>query len=334
MPIVAMTTFIIFISFALNRMNKLKTSNKNLKAISECTAFTISKTDFKVKLQNAILTIEGLLPFVYCGIYLTREKYTSLYPTCYKCNDLMNLNDLKFSTIQANSIYSEIMSGMIIHKESKYFMSSIPAVSNLSKIIKYIAAVPIQDSDKTIGFTLICFDKYLDIDEELQLISILGSHMGMVNYHIDTNIKNNLISYKSYDGLTRYIDFNIKHKIFFTLAVIEIENYKEIIEKYNSDFYEAYKLELSRLIYSFLSAKDIMLCFEKEDIYIVFNLLDSANAQCKLTQIAEFLENFRFKDTLLKTSIFYTYSEYPMDGVSGDEMLANVYRKLQSIKSA
>ena len=77
-----------------------------------------------------------------------------------------------------------------------------------------------------------------------------------------------------------------------------------------------------------------MLCFEKEDIYIVFNLLDSANAQCKLTQIAEFLENFRFKDTLLKTSIFYTYSEYPMDGVSGDEMLANVYRKLQSIKSA
>jgi GGDEF domain-containing protein len=333
-PIVAMTAFIIFISFALNGMNKLKTSNRNLKAISECSALTISKADFKVKLQNALQTIQYMLPFVYCGIYLTREKYTSLYPTCYKCNDFANIEDLKFFATQDNSVYAQIMSGMILHKESRYFTSCLPIVNNFSDKIKYTAAVPIKNSDATAGFVLLCFDRYLDIDEELQLISLLGTHIGMVNYHIATNIENNLISYKSYDGLTRYIDYNIKHKIFFTLAVLEIENYKEIIQKYNSDFYEAYKLEIGRLISNFLCTKDSILCFEKEDIYIVFNLLDSTNAHFKLKEISEFLENFKFKDILLRTSLSYASSEYPMDGISGDEILANVYRKLQNIKSA
>ncbi len=297
-----MTAFIIFISFALNGMNKLKTSNRNLKSISECTAFTISKADFKIKLQCAIQTIETMLPFVYCGIYLTREKYNSLYPTSYKCNDLISLEYLKFSTIQDNSIYSQIMSGITLHKESQYFANCLTLINNFSDEMKYTAAVPIKNSDTIEGFVLLCFDRYLEIDEELQLISALGSHIGMVNSNISINIENNLLSYKSYDGLTRYIDYNIKNKIFFTLAVLEIENYREIIQKYNSDFYEAYKLEIGRLISNFLCSKDIILCFEKEDMYIVFNLLDSTNAHFKLKEISEFLESFKFKDILLRNS--------------------------------
>ncbi len=334
LPIAAMTAFIIFISFALNGLNKLKTSNKNLKSISECTTFIISKADFKVKLQNSIQTIESILPFVYCGIYLVRDKYTSIYPICYKCNDLMNLEDIKFSSTHDNSIYAQIMSGIVLHKESNYFNGCIPIVKALPEKIKYTAAVPIKDSESAIGVVLLCFDRYLDIDEELKLIATLCSHIGMVNYNINTYIKNNIIGYKSYDGLTRYIDYNIKNKIFFTLAIVEIENYKELIQGYNSDFYEAYKLELGRIISKLLSRNDCILCFEKEDIYIVFNLLDSANALSKLQQIEAFLKSFRFKDIIVNTRLSYAYSEYPIDGVNGDEILASVYRKLQNEKSA
>jgi GGDEF domain-containing protein len=334
MPIVAMTAFIIFISFSLNNLNRLKTSNKNLKAISECTTFVISKADFKVKLQNAVKTIESMLPFVYCGIYFSRDKYDSLYPISYKCRPLVNTEDLKFASTSDNKVYSELLSGSILYKDSSYFLSSLPLIKAHSKEIKYTAAVPIKNSDNASGFIILCFNRYMDISEELQLLSTLGNHIGMVNFHISTNIKNNTAGYKSYDGLVRYIDYNIKYKIFFTLAVIEIQNYKDILNSYNSDFYEAYKLEVGRLISNFLSPMDSIQCFEREDIYIIFNLQDSKNSTSKLNQIAEFLESFKFNDIVLNTKISYAVSEYPVEGINGDEILSNVYRKLQKEKSA
>lgn len=334
MPIVAMTAFIIFISFSLNNINRLKASNKNLKAISECTSFLLSKADFKVKLQYSIQTIETMLPFVYCGIYFSREKYDVLYPVCYKCKSLINIEDLKFISSQDNNIYSEVLSGVPLYKDSRHFSSSLPLIIAHEKEIKYTAVVPIKTSDYISGFILLCFDRYMDIHEDLQLLSTLGNHIGMVNFHINTNMKNNIIGYKSYDGLVRYIDYNIKHKIFFTLAVIEIENYQDILKSYNSDFYEAYKIELGRIISNFLSPNDSIQCFEREDIYIVFNLLDSKNAIGKLKQIADFLKDFKFNDIVLNTIIYHAVSEYPIDGISGDEMLGNVYRKLQKEKSA
>jgi hypothetical protein len=334
MPIVAMTAFIIFISFSLNNINRLKASNKNLKAISESTSFLMSKADFKVKLQYSIQTIETILPFVYCGIYFTREKYNVLYPVCYKCKSLINIEDLKFISSQDNNMYSEVLSGVPLYKDSRYFSSSLPLIKAHEKEIKYTAVVPIKNSDNVSGFIILCFDRYMDIHEDLQLLSTLGNHIGMVNFHINTNMKNNIIGYKTYDGLVRYIDYNIKYKIFFTLAVIEIENYQDILKSYNSDFYEAYKLELGRIISNFLSPNDSIQCFEREDIYIVFNLLDSKNSIGKLNQIADFLKDFKFNDIVLNTKISYAVSEYPIDGISGDEMLGNVYRKLQKEKSA
>lgn len=334
MPIVAMTAFIIFISFSLNNINKLKASNKNLKALSNCTTYMLSKADFKVKLQHAMQTIENMTTFVYCGIYFSRDKYEVLYPLCYKSASLINIEDLKFVSTSDNNVYSEVLSGVSLYKDSKYFSSSLPLINSLSSEIKYTAVVPIKNADSVSGFILLCFNRHTDIDEELQMLSILANHIGMVSSDISNNVKNNIIGYKSYDSLVRYIDYNIKYKIFFTLAVIEIENYRDIINSYNTDFYEAYKLELGRLISKFLSSCDSIQSFEREDIYIVFNLLDSKNSLNKLNQISEFLENFKFNDIMLKTKISYAVSEYPIEGISGDEILANVYRKLQKEKSA
>ncbi len=333
MPIVFMTAFIIFISFSLNSLDKLKITNKNLKNITENTNFLISRADFKVKLQHTIQTIETMIPFVYCGIYIPRENYTSIYPLTYKCNTLVSMEDLKFSTTSDNHIYNQLMSGVTLYKESSYFKKSINLTDTLSKEIKYTASIPIKDCDHTIGFFLLCIDRYLNLDEEIELINILGRHMGMVNFHINTNIKNNFSPYKTYDGLIKCIDYNIKHKVFFTLAVIELTNYTEIIQKYNLDFYEAFKNELSRIISKLLSPSDNLLCFEKEDIYIVFNLLDIKNASNKLDEISAFLSNFKYKDIPLNIKISYACSEYPVEGISADEILDNTYRKLHLNKS-
>jgi hypothetical protein len=287
-----------------------------------------------VKLQHIVQIIEQLIPFVYCGIYFFRDKYSNIYPLSYKNNTLLNLNDLRFLSTPDNSIYSQLINGTTIYKESTAFNSSMNIISILSRDIKYAVAIPIKNSDFTTGFIFLCFDRHREINDELELLSTLGSHLGMVNFNINTNAKNNIISYKSFDGLLRYIDYNIKYKIFFTLASIEIINYEDIINKFNRDFYETFKSEIGKLISKFLSSGDNILCFEKESIYIVFNLLDTKNAINKLHEISEFLKNFKFKDMCLNAHITYATSEYPLEGINSDEILSVAYRKLHNQRNA
>lgn len=329
MPVVAMTAFIIFISFSFNTVDRLKVSNTNFKTLSECTAFLISKADFKIKAQHVIQTIETIVPFVYCGIYFTREKYNYIYPISYKFNILASLDSTLFRSSSDNNVFTQIMSGIPIYKESSYFGNSIGLVNTFPDKTKYALAIPIRDSDSTTGFALICIDRHLDLTEEIEILSTLTEHLGMVNFHININMRNNNIGYKNYDSLTRYIDYNIKYKIFFTLAVLEIDNYLEIIQTYNRDFYETFKNELSRLISKFLSPSDLILCFDKENIYIVFNLLDAENSLKKLEEISEFLKYYKYKDIPIETKISYAVTEYPMEAVNSDEILSSAYRKLQ-----
>lgn len=333
-PIIVMTVFIIFISYSLSRLDKLKVSNHNLRIVNECTGHLISNTDFKVKLQRAINIIEDIVPFIYCGIYWKREKYDFIYPVTYKCNNLTHHNDLKFLSTTESIMFNELWSGSILYKDATDFSSSINIVNTHSYDIKYSIVVPIKNDAKMVGFIFLCLNRYIELDEELELLSIIGSNLGMINYHINATLKSNIITYKNYDGVFKYIDYNIKRKIFFTLALMEIENYNEIIEKYNRDFYETLKAEIARIISTLLSSLDNILCFEKEDIYIVFNLLDSKNAENKLNEISEFLSNFRYKDIPVNTKVKFSVSEYPIEGVSGDEILDIAYRKLHHLKKA
>lgn len=332
MPIIVMTVFIIFISYSLNRIDKLKISNGNLKNVNECTGFLISNSDFKVKLQHVIQIIEDIVPFVYCGVYWKRENYNYIFPVTYKCNILTQNSDLKFSSTANNIMFNGIMGGAILYKEATAFSNSINIVNSQSKDIKYSIVIPIKTADTIAGFILICLNRFIELDEELELLSTLGSHLGMINYHININLKSNILTNKNYDGVLKYIDYNIKYKIFFTFSLIEVENYNEIIQKYNRDFYETFRDELARIISTFLSQQDSILCFEKEYIYIIFNLLDSKNAENKLSEISKFLMNYKFKDISVNTKVKFSTSEYPIEGISSDEILDIAYRKLHHLK--
>lgn len=333
-PIAVMTVFIIFVSYSLNNIDKLRISNHSLRIVNECTSVLISTADFKVKLQRVVHACENIIPFVYCGIYFERNRYSYIYPITYKCNRITTTNDLKFLSNPDNFIYTEIMGGAILYKEASAFSNSLNIVKDNSKDIKYAIAIPIKTVDKPIGFMLLCLDRYMELDEEISLVSALVSNLGMINYHININLINNVITYKNYDGVIKYIDYNIKYKIFFTLALIEIENYNEIIEKYNRDFYETFKAELGRIISKFLSPSDSILCFDKEDIYIIFNLLDAENAKNKLEEISDFLLTFKFKDIPIDARLKFATSEYPIEGISSDEILDVAYRKLHHSRKA
>lgn len=333
LPMVIITVFIIFISFALNNLNNIKSKNNNLMSILQYSTYVISKLDFKVKLNHSIQVIEGIIPFIYCGIYLFRENYHSLYPICYKNNFLIDFKDTKFHLDKEDKFLREIYNGNVVFEENSSFKNIINLVNVSYSDIKYVLAVPIKNSDFTVGFILLCLSRHKELEDEKELLFTLGRHIGMVHFHINDIIKNNIINYKNYDGLTRYIDNNIKNKIFFTLAMIEISNSEDIIKKYNSDFYEAFKTYLQKFISQVLSPMDIILCFEKENIYIAFNLLDSKNVHDKLKEIEQLLMDFKFKNLNITPKISYSTCEYPMDGISSDEVLSIIYRNLQNKKT-
>jgi GGDEF domain-containing protein len=334
-PIVVMTCFIIFTSFAINSLDKLKTTNKNIKAIAECTTHIISPyLDFKTKLQHVIEVIDGIIPFVYCGIYFFREGYEQLYPLCYKSNHFITIKDLKFTQAKDNEVSRMIRLGNPIYKENSYLKDTLAIINTLSSESKYNLIIPIKHTEASIGFIILCLDRNNDYSEETELLTTLGKHIGIVNFHINTNVKSNTIIHKNYDALAKYIDYNISHKIFFTLAIIEVINFSDIINNYNSDFYLSYKNEIIKLISNHLSTNDCIICFQKEDIYIIFNLLDSNNSEQKLQELKVVLDNYNFKDIINSTKICYALCEYPLESISTDELLAKTYRKLYKEKNA
>lgn len=333
-PVIVMTCFIIFISFAMNSLDRLKTTNNNIKAIANCTTFVISPVDFKTKLQHVMEVVEGIIPFVFCGVYMFRENYESIYPVSYKSTYLVDFEDLKFIQSSDSEILRRIHLGNPLYNENVDLKNNINIMATLENEIKYNIIIPIKQANTSVGFILICIDRHNEYSEEMELLSTLAEHIGMVNFHINTNIKNNVVIHKNHDGLIKYIDYNISHKIFFTLAVIEVINFNEIIKNYNSDFYLTYKNELARLISNHLSPNDYILCFEKEDIYIIFNLLDSKNSIEKLEEIKTTLKTFNFKDIICETKICYSICEYPIEVTNTDELLAKIYRKLYKEKNA
>lgn len=334
-PIIVMTCFIIFISFAINSLDKLKTTNKNIKAIAECTTHIISPSlDFKSKLQHVIEVIDGIIPFVYCGIYFFREDYENLYPLCYRSNYFIKIEDLKLTLSKDSEVSRMLRLGNPMYKENSYLKDTLALVDTLSSEIKHNLIIPIKHTEASIGFILLCLGKSNNYSEETELLTTLGKHIGMVNFHINMNIKNNTLIHKSYDALAKYIDYNISHKIFFTLAIIEVINFNDIINNYNNDFYLSYKNEIIKLISSHLSSNDCIICFQKEDIYIIFNLLDSNNSNEKLQELKTALDNYNFKDIIKSTKICYALCEYPLESINTDELLAKTYRKLYKEKNA
>lgn len=334
LPTVIVTIFIILTSFTLNNLNNLNSANNNLKAISQCSIYLLSKVDFKIKLNHVIHVIENIVPFVYCGIYFFRKNYDKLYPICYKSNSLTDLESTIFYVNSEEKFFEEISSGNVVVADNIFYRNSLKLSNITNNDIKYILSIPIKNLDSTVGFITVCISQYKELKDETKLLCDLGHFLGMVSFNVDTAINNNIINYKNYDGLTRYIDYNIKNKIFFTLALIEISNYDDIIKKYNSDFYEAFKAHMIAFINKFLSPLDAVMCFEKENIYIVFNLLDSKNTNNKLEEIEKLLVDFKFINIDITPNICFSTCEYPIEGINGDEVLSVVYRNLQNKKTS
>jgi hypothetical protein len=263
-----------------------------------------------------------------------RDKYSTIYPLSHKTNHLINLNDLKFIQTNDNEVYRQILVGNILNYEAQDVSSQFPFINTLSKHIKNTIIIPIEDLSGVIGFMFICVNHYNDLQEESELLEILGHNVGIVNSHINNTIKNNICFQKNLDGLARYLDYNIKGKILFTLGVIEISNFDEIINSYNLDFYEAFKNEASKMISKALSHNDYILCFDKDDIYIVFNLLDYKNAINKLKDLSSLIESFSLRGVTFSVKTNYVACEYPVEGINSDEIISKVYRKLHKEKNA
>lgn len=333
-PIVIIVFIVIFISFALNNLYKLKNMNDSLKAISMYTSFTISKNDLKSKLYGVIKTVESIEPFIYCGIYFFRENHDVIFPICFKSTLITTTEDLKFVSTPDNRNYALIMEGNLLHQSKNPNPSWISYFDKFPKEIKSTIAIPIKGSEKTLGFILLALPRFKDIDDKLELLSILGSHLALMNENISIIINNSIVPYKNFDGLSKLLDYNIKNKLLFTFGIIEIQNLQEIITKYNSDFYEVLRNDLVKQIYKYVSAYDEVLCFEKENIFIVFNLLDAVNSTYKLKQLCSMFEEFQFGNLTVNLKLSFSVSEYPLESSNKEELLENAYKKLYTKRTS
>jgi hypothetical protein len=302
--------------------------------LSECTTEIISKGEFKEKLFTVVKTIEKIIPFTYCGIYLFRKNYNYIHPISYKSKFIINPKSLNISVNNNYEIYNTIESGKPFYTTNEAKFHVLAAFNENKSLIKSMLIIPIKSSKKLYGCIIISLNKYLNSNEDFSLISILGKQLGIAYENICFMIKSSLISLNKYSDLLTYMDNNIKYKILFTTAIIEIINYKNIISQYNFDLYESLKKDLSEQIKRFLSPYDIILYTEKEDIYIEFIMCDSINAENKLKEVSIFLDTYKYKNISIKTNIIYSTVEYPQDGTTKEDLLETAHRKLFNKKKS
>ncbi len=324
------TLFLTFTSYTLRTITNLRTENKNLIDINECYYNSCLKINHINKLYKAIETIENIVPFSYCGVYYFIDKHEYLYPICYKNKLDLDLEILKLKSIQNNISLNLIYTGKELYTSNKDVINSLN--SNLYDHINFALILPLHSADNLIGCIFIGFNKYINMDKHIKLLNYLTRDISLISTDLISSVKRSSNIITSYKDFLEYIDFNINNKVFFTLAIVEIHNYLKIMAEYNVDVYENLRKDVSEKIRSMLSSYDSILYFEKEDIFILFNLQDSLNAKEKLKEICKYFSNYKFNNKII-LNIIYAYSEYPSDGINKDEIITKAYKNLYKLKN-
>lgn len=329
--VIVLTLFLIFLSYSLNRISYLKTKNSNLLAIVNCSNTLMSKTNYMNKLYNTIESIETILPFSYCGIYLFINNHEYVYPLCYKSKFNLEPSSYKFKNLCCNEAFNLITTGKPLYTNNKELISSLP-IFQYENRIKSILVFPIKTSEGTIGCTFIAFNKYKNIEDKMDLISSLNKNLSLLCEDTINNCKTYHKPFTKYNEFLELLDRNINQKLIFTLAIIEIKDYSHIIDKYNLEVFQSLKKDVANIVHSMLSPYDSILYYGKDDIFLCFNLQDSLNAREKLYEISNHFEQYKFKNKI-SANIMFSYSEYPIDGINKEEIINKTYKNLYKLKN-
>lgn len=324
------TMFLIFISFNLNKVFQYRKENMDLININNCYHKILSKSNYNNKLYAVIDTIEKILPFYYCGIYHFIDKHEYVYPLSHKNETSMDLDSLRLENLNKNKFLNVIQSGNPLYTKDLSILNSFNLCLN-NNFINNILILPINNSESTMGCIFIGLKQYKNIDKEIQFLTSLTSNLSLITENMVNFIKERTKCFLSYNEFLEHLDFNINNKLCFTLAIIEIKNYSDIINKFNMELYETLKKDIAKTMEPMLSSYDSILYYEKEDIFILFDLQDSLNAKEKLKDIEEYFKGYKFNGEI-KTEIIYALSEYPMDGISKEDIITKTYKNLYKIK--
>lgn len=324
------TLLLIFISYALNKLISLKKENSDLAYISQCYNKILSKTSYNNKLYSIIETIEKIIPFYYCGIYHIINKHEYLYPLCYKNDSIIDLDSVKLENIEHNEVLKIIESGKPFYTRETQMLNSLN-INLYNNSINAILILPLYSSKELLGCIFIALHRYENLDKELELLNNFSENISLICNDTVEYIKNYPRQFSSYNKFLDTLEKNIINRYSFTLCILEIKNQSHIINKFSLELLETIKKDVAKEISLMLSSYDSILYCEKDDIFILFNLQNSLTAEEKLKEISNHFKSHKLNNTI-EVEIIYSTSEYSIDGVSKEDLIAKTYRKLYSIK--
>lgn len=320
---------------------KLKDRNFSINALLNITRELVKYGDFVDKSQHFVINLKEIVPYTVCAIYIFEEKcsleeaFEYVYPIAYAAPPYVDIGELTFKISSSSITYNTVLEGKIyiskdIKKDKKVKISG--------KLEKYVSAgifAPVLIDDEVAGLIMIGGGSdllkfmYKGIED---VITILSNQFALAieNNRIYRKIKNeaevdNLTDLYNRGVLKSEAEKYIKTGIPFSLVMIDIDDFKQINDRFGHLVGDEVLRNISKIIKMSIRKTDTAFRYGGEEIIILFKNLKKDDAFVISERIRKSIESSCIvaSGAYVRVTISGGVSSYPDDGDTLCELIGH-----------
>lgn len=323
---------LVVIQLCFGIYKKLKDRNFSINGLLNITCELVKYGDFVDKSQHFIINLKKIVPYTICAIYIfegknsLEEASAYVYPIAYAAPPSVDIGELSFKISNSSITYNTLLEGKIymskdIKKDKKVKISG--------KLEKYVSAgifAPVLIEDEVVGLIMIGGGsdllKFMDKGIE-DVINILSNQFALAieNDRVYRKIKNkaemdDLTGLYNRGVLESETEKYIKAGNPFSLVMIDIDDFKQINDRFGHLIGDEVLKNISRIIKMSIRKTDTAFRYGGEEIIILFKSLKKDDAFVISERIRKSIESSCIiaSGAYVKVTISGGVSSYPDDG--------------------
>jgi diguanylate cyclase (GGDEF)-like protein len=330
---------LIVIQLCLALYKKLKDRNSSINGLLNITRELVRYGDFVDKSQHFVINLKEIVPYTICAIYTFEEKcsleetFEYVYPIAYSAPPSIDIGELSFKISNRSITYNTVLEGKTYMSKDIKKDKKVKISGKLEKCVNAGIFAPVLIDDEVAGLIMIGGGsdllKFMDKGME-DVINILSNQFALAieNDMIYRKIKNeaevdDLTGLYNRGVLKSETQEYIKTGIPFSLVMIDIDDFKQINDRFGHLIGDEVLRNISKIIKMSIRKTDTAFRYGGEEIIILFKNLKKDDAFVISERIRKSIENSCIvaSGAYVRVTISGGVSSYPDDGNTISELI-------------
>jgi len=311
---------------------KLKDRNSSINGLLNITRELVKYGDFVDKSQHFVINLKEIVPYTICAIYIFEERcsleetFEYVYPIAYSAPPSIDIGELSFKISNSSITYNTVLEGKIYMSKDIKKDKKVRISGKLERCVNAGIFAPVLIDDEVAGLIMIGGGsdllKFMDKGIE-DVINILANQFALAieNDRIYRKIKNeaevdDLTGLYNRGVLKSEMGKYIKTDIPFSLVMIDIDDFKQINDRFGHLIGDEVLKNISRIIKMSIRKTDTAFRYGGEEIIILFKNLKKDDAFVISERIRKSIESSCIvaSGAYVRVTISGGVSSYPDDG--------------------